>query len=112
MHKKRLQLRSPCRSWGRFSRFPSWKRKVWLVKSWRYDSTEEKTRGAHFTVPRLPGHKEPDVTGIYLASAAHGFRRLTNKAKTAPKKRKNPRSLAASRVFLLVREAGLEPARA
>ena len=112
MHKKRLQLRSPCRSWGRFSRFPSWKRKVWLVKSWRYDSTEEKTRGAHFTVSRLPGHKEPDVTGIYLASAAHGFRRLTNKAKTAPKKRKNPRSLAASRVFLLVREAGLEPARA
>ena len=85
---------------------------MWLVKSWRYDRTEEKTRGAHFTVPRLPGHKEPDVTGIYLASAAHGFRRLTNKTKTAPKKRKNPRSLAASRVFLLVREAGLEPARA
>lgn len=101
MHKKRLQLRSPCRSWGRFSRFPSWKRKVWLVKSWRYDSTEEKTRGAHFTVSRLPGHKGPDVTGIYLASAAHGFRRLTNKAKTASRKRKNPRSLAASRVFLL-----------
>ena len=47
----------------------SWKRKVWLVKSWRYDSTEEKTRGAHFTVSRLPGHKGPDVTGIYLAGA-------------------------------------------
>ena len=93
MHKKRLQLRSPCRSWGRFSRFPSWKRKVWLVKSWRYDSTEEKTRGAHFTVSRLPGHKGPDVTGIYLASAAHGFRRLTNKAKTASRKRKNLEAL-------------------
>ena len=108
MHKKRLQLRSPCRSWGRFSRFPSWKRKVWLVKSWRYDSTEERTRGAHFTVSRLPGHKGPDVTGIYLASAAHGFRRLTNKAKTASRKRINiPRP---SRGYFLCGRSPMLPA--
>ena len=66
---------------------------MWLVKSWRYDSTEEKTRGAHFTVSRLPGHKGPDVTGIYLASAAHGFRRLTNKAKLLRGKEKTLEAL-------------------